>query len=135
MADSGQGLCNDSIEEQSSFLNGFRIASININGLVSREDTRKQLKYWIEIEEIDIICIQEWYLHHPDSPPIFPEADFPGYSLAKFNDKTAILYRDTLSIHSYKDISTQSNGQSTTWISVYAENRVVNIASYYQSTF
>ena len=120
-------------EASSEDKDGFRIASININGLVSSYSTQDKLHQWIEANRIDIICIQEWYLHNNDNRPDFPAAKFSGYTLAKTNDKTAVLYKNSLSVFPHKSIGSQKHGQSTTWISVYSEKKVIHVCSYYQS--
>ena len=120
------------IEQCSSILEGFKIVSININGLVSREDTRKKFDLWLVARKPDVVCIQEWYIHNGDDIPDFPN-DFTGYAVLSTNSKTAILYKDTLSVYLHKGTGKQQHGQSTDWISVYSKKNVINIASYYQS--
>ena len=120
------------IEQCSSKLEKFKIVSININGLVSKEETRKKLNFWVEDNEPDVVCIQEWYLHNGEEFPEFP-IKYKGYSSFSTNNKTAILYKDTLSVYLHKGTGKQHQGQSTDWVSIYSKKKVVNIASYYQS--
>ena len=42
---------------------GLRVGSINVSGIVSNPTKRVELNAWMEMHELDIICVQEWYLH------------------------------------------------------------------------
>ena len=43
---------------------GLRIACINVRGIVSMNSKRVELNAWMTVNDIDVICIQEWYVHH-----------------------------------------------------------------------
>ena len=43
---------------------GLRIASLNVNGMVSNTNKRVELNAWLETHDIDILCGQEWFVPH-----------------------------------------------------------------------
>ena len=49
---------------RSKFKRGLKIGCINACGLVSNPDKRVALNHWIELNDLDIICIQEWFVPH-----------------------------------------------------------------------
>ena len=46
------------------FKRGFKIGCVNVCGIVSNPDKRVALNHWIELNDLDIICIQEWFVPH-----------------------------------------------------------------------
>ena len=118
---------------------GLRLASININGLVSNYDKQKFLYKWMVCNEIDILCLQEWCVHHqhPNANNLrllFPFKQFPGYQAHAFNLETAILYKNTLKVfpHQIKN-NRNTQKQWRTWISVYNDKKSFNVSSLYHS--
>ena len=53
------------LERKSSKMN-LRIAGMNVRGLVSNPTKRIQLNAWLEHQDIDVICIQEWFVPSTD---------------------------------------------------------------------
>ena len=50
------------IIERSPFQRGLKIACINTHGLVSNPTKRIDLNNWATLHNLDVICIQEWYV-------------------------------------------------------------------------
>ena len=95
---------------------GLKIACINVRGLVSSPTKRIDLYNWIRLHNIDIICIQEWYVHKDknvskindlyldwedeyeikDDEITFNMAIFNDYEKIETNTKTLILYHKDL---------------------------------------
>ena len=46
------------------FRRGLKIGCINVRGIVSNVNKRIQLNYWIELNDLDVVCIQEWFIPH-----------------------------------------------------------------------
>ena len=46
------------------FKRWLKIGCVNVCGLVSNPDKRVALNHWIELNDLDIICIQEWFVPH-----------------------------------------------------------------------
>ena len=46
------------------FKRGLKLGCLNVCGLVSNPDKREALNHWIELNDLDIICIQEWFVPH-----------------------------------------------------------------------
>ena len=40
----------------------MKIGCINVNGLVNSPTKRIDLNNWIKLHNLDVICIQEWYV-------------------------------------------------------------------------
>ena len=43
---------------------GLRVGYINTHGLVSDPDKRIDLNHWMVLNDLDIVCIQEWFVPH-----------------------------------------------------------------------
>ena len=82
--------------------NGLKIASLNINGMSERKIKKKkfiEFNKYLEINSIDICCIQEWYVLNDHGDIIdWKNIDFPNYSIHKSNSKTMIIYKKSLKI-------------------------------------
>ena len=46
------------------FKRGLKVGNINVRGIVSNANKRTELNHWIELNDLDVICIQEWYVPH-----------------------------------------------------------------------
>ena len=112
-------------------------ASINIQGLVASKDKRKNLMNWILMYNIDIICIQEWYIHNKNNIDLnFELNDFINYEIHNPNDKTLILYKSDLEINEIdKSYNIDRQGLDITWISFTSKktNSIIFISSFYHS--
>ena len=118
---------------------GLRISSININGLVSNFYKQQFLLKWLVNNDIDILCLQEWCIHHNHDNlnnfrSLFPLKQFDGYEAHVPNFETAILYKNSLHVfpHPFPNDRTTEK-QWRAWISVYNDNRSLNVCSYYHS--
>ena len=49
---------------RSNYKRGLKVGCINVRGLVSNVSKRVELNYWLEANEIDVVCIQEWFVPH-----------------------------------------------------------------------
>ena len=54
---------------------GLKIACINVHGIKSSDTQRRDLYQWMVKHDIDVLCLQEWYLHHPFEEKIFSTGD------------------------------------------------------------
>ena len=43
---------------------GLRVGCINVRGIVSNATKRVELNNWIELQNLDVVCIQEWFVPH-----------------------------------------------------------------------
>ena len=49
---------------QMNFKRGLKVGCINVRGLVSNVSKRVELNHWLELNDLDVVCIQEWYVPH-----------------------------------------------------------------------
>ena len=49
---------------QINFKRGLKLGCINVRGIVSNVSKRVELNHWMELNELDIVCIQEWFIPH-----------------------------------------------------------------------
>ena len=49
---------------QINFKRGLKIGCINVRGLVSNVSKRVELNHWLELNDLDVVCIQEWFVPH-----------------------------------------------------------------------
>ena len=49
---------------QTNFKRGLRLGCINVRGLVSNVSKRVELNHWLELNDLDVVCIQEWFVPH-----------------------------------------------------------------------
>ena len=47
-----------------TFKRGLKVGCINVRGIVSNVNKRIELNNWIELNDLDVVCIQEWYVPH-----------------------------------------------------------------------
>ena len=47
-----------------AFKRGLKVGCINVRGIVASVNKRIELNHWIELNDLDVICIQEWYIPH-----------------------------------------------------------------------
>ena len=138
-----------------TYKRGLTVGCINIRGIVSDIQKRIDLNAWLGAQNLEILCLQEWYVSHKlqkendnDNNEEFEEWDCYDYDITidmaqlngyekieKFgNTKTAILYRSDVDVISLDHIDNISqNGLDTSWIAVQAERSIVVIGSIYYS--
>ena len=117
------------------FRDGLKIASINTRGIIASEQKRIDLLNWINLHDLDIICLQEWYLHHDLEDIQFDMSRFYGYNKiqSKNNTKTMILYKNILNIIKFDDFEINEEGLDITWIAISSQKRIIVIGSFYHS--
>ena len=49
---------------QTNFKRGLKLGCINVRGLVSNVSKRVELNHWLELNDLDVVCIQEWFVPH-----------------------------------------------------------------------
>ena len=49
---------------QPTYKRALRVGCINVRGIVSNTDKRVELNHWIESHDLDVVCLQEWYVPH-----------------------------------------------------------------------
>ena len=110
---------------------GMSVSSMNVNGISSSKEKRMQLNLWMHKNEIDIMCIQEWYKHHNDTTDL-DITDFIDYNAHITNSKTLILYKNNLNIDKI-NLDINENGLDITWVALINKNEVICIGSIYHS--
>ena len=53
---------NSTNPSHSNHKRGLKVGCINVRGLVSNVSKRIELNHWLEMNELDIVCIQEWFV-------------------------------------------------------------------------
>ena len=111
-------------KKRSPHKRGLKIGCINVNGLVNSPTKRINLNNWIKLHNLDVICIQEWYVinqkdikdnnnnnNNNDTDEIIQEnfgleplsisldiSAFTDYLKIEHDNKTLILYKMDLKI-------------------------------------
>ena len=131
---------------------GLKIGCINVRGLVTNPTKRIDLYNWIMLHELDIICIQEWYVHNSkivnknqhqwegsddDDNNIditMNMSIFNEFEKIEIDNKTLILYRKGLEIINLNHIDQiDQTGLDVTWIGVKTHRKIIVIGSGYHS--
>ena len=133
---------------------GLTIGCLNIRGMVSDIQKRIDLNAWLGAQNLEVLCLQEWYVPHKvqqnnnDNEVEYEEWDDFKYDvtidMAQFNDyekiekfgntKTAFLYRSDLDVIALDHLENiGQNGLDISWVAVKAERSVVVIGSIYYS--
>ena len=112
---------------------GLKIASMNVRGLVHYHTQRLALYIWMVKNDIDVMLIQEWYVHHKHGERRLDMTLFKGYRLIDNdkNTKTLILYKTQLAIDDFSYLNCKEDGIDITWISVKTKKSIMAIASFY----
>ena len=117
--------------------NGLKIVNLNVHGITHNHKQRLDLYNWIVKEDIDIITIQEWYVHHKYESKVFDMSLFYGYKAVqcKSNTKTLIIYKDYLQIQKFDKLQCEEDGLDTTWMAVFNKDYILPICSVYNRPF
>ena len=112
---------------------GLKIASMNVRGLVHYHTQRLALYIWMVKNDIDVMLIQEWYIHHKYGEKKLDMSLFNGYRLVdnSKNTKTLILYKSQLAIDDFSYLNCKEDGIDVTWIAVKTKKSIMAIASFY----
>ena len=151
--------------KKSSHKRGLRVGCINVRGLVNSPTKRIDLNTWIQIHNLDVICIQEWYVlkkkdvnvnknannyvynnnvnsfddndNDFDLAPLeitFNMAAFQNYNKIEHDNKTLILYKDTLEIILFDHFPKISNKDlDISWLGVKTNKKIAIIGSLYHN--
>ena len=112
----------------------LNVMCINTQGLYSNKAKRIELNFYLNINEIDICLVQEWYLHSPEYDINFINNDFENYNIIYNNNKTLILVNNELNIIDLEMKNINYEGMDITWIAIEAnENDVFTFGSFYHS--
>ena len=52
------------LHDKTNFKRGLKVGFINVRGIVSSVTKRVELNHWIELNQLDVVCIQEWFVPH-----------------------------------------------------------------------
>ena len=137
---------NNKKEKNSSCKRGLKIGCINVRGIVSNINKRVELNFWMNTHNIDVLCIQEWYVprnakenmndskindffdesdNSNDSNDLieikenidFDMVEFPNYEKVSWDLKTMIMYKKGLEIIDLKYIGNiDYDGIDACWI-------------------
>ena len=114
------------------------IYSVNARGLVSNLDDRINLFTWMISRDVDVMCIQEWYIHHNSKNGKnvkFDNTLFHNYSIIDNpnNTKTLIIFKNELQHEKLDDIYCPNNGLDVSWLAIFCPNYILVIGSLYHS--
>ena len=121
------------------YIHGLKIASINVHGLISDQNSKdttkiRLLQQWIYKHEFDIICIQEICVHHNHKQSKFPIALFKeDYCVYDPCSEVAILWKRNLAFEIPKIDIIKNECQWSAWIRIISNKSVLNICSFYHS--
>ena len=146
-----------------TFKRGLKVGNINVRGIVSSVNKRIELNNWIELNDLDVICIQQWYVPHnrqvseikDDESDDYNRYDnfederkndtrhlsvaldmtaFQRYDKIETNTKTLILYKRNLKVVRIDLLNEISDiGLDTTWIGIETNKSIFLICSVYHS--
>ena len=98
---------NENTKNKVQTIDGIRIASINVRGIVNNVNKQQQLLQWLIKQHIDVCCINEWCIHHNNQSASFPKSSFDDdYEIIVYNRETAILFKRGLTIDKLENDST-----------------------------
>ena len=83
--------------------------------------------------DIDVMLLQEWYLHDKYGDTKFDMTLFNGYRLIdnEDNNKTLILCKNQLVIDDFSHLKCSDDGIDITWIIIKTKNMALGIGSFY----
>ena len=115
---------------------GLKIANLNVRGLTSMEK-KNDLHLWLIRNDIDIITIQEWYVHHELEDREFDTLGITEYEVvqASTNSKTLIMIKKNLEFIDLSEINSENTGLDMTWMALKNEKNVLAIGSIYDNPF
>ena len=114
-------------------ISNINIMSINMQGIYSDKDTRNKLNNYLELYDIDICMIQEWYLHDRDVNAEFLNIDFTNYNARYNNNKTLILINKQLSEIKINVENIDNEYMHTSWCAIKSKSNVFAFCSFYHS--
>ena len=154
----GHNRKNKKRNKRSPHKRGLKIGCINVNGLVNSPTKRIDLNNWIKLHNLDVVCIQEWYVinkkdikdnnnNNNENDEMIQEdfgleplsisldmSAFTDYLKIEHDNKTLILYKLDLKITTFNHFDKISqNGLDISWIGVETHRKVIVIGSCYHS--
>ena len=145
----------------SPYQRGLKIGCINTRGLVNSPAKRIDLNNWNTLHDLDVICIQEWYV--PKKKDVNDNNNnnqsddnnnnnndemnqlnlltvtldmtaFPEYSKVEHDNKTLIMYKSTLDVTRFDHFPKISTvGLDVSWIAVNTSRKIIIIGSLYHN--
>ena len=114
---------------------GFSVASVNVRGLIANPDKSVELSAWMTAHCTDIMCIQEYYIHHEHNKIEFDMSNFINYDLnfSVHNTKTVVLVKKNFKHEKIDDLYCNIDGFDISWIAVFAHKHIIIIGSVYHS--
>ena len=148
--------------KQSPYQRGLKIGCINTRGLVAHPTKRIDLNNWMQLHNIDVVCIQEWYVpkkknvnnnnntnrkeneqndsNDENDYGLAPQtvslnmSAFTNYSKVEHDSKTLILYKSSLNVTRFDHFEKISTtGLDISWIAVETNRKIIVIGSIYHS--
>ena len=117
-------------------LNCVKVASLNVDGLISNETKQQKINDWMINNDIDVLCVQEWNANYYALEKKFPKKEFSeSYEVYNNNNyQTAIIYNVQYRVHEHKfKLIDNARLVWRTWITIYGKNDALNICSLYWS--
>ena len=115
------------------YISNINIMCINMQGIYSDKDTRNKLNNYLELYDIDICMIQEWYLHDRDISVDFLNIDFTNYNARFNNNKTLILINKQLSEIKINIENINNKYMHTSWCAIKSKSNAFVFSSFYHS--
>ena len=83
---------------QSNYKRGLKVGCINVRGLVSNVSKRVELNHWLEMNDLDVICIQEWFVPHgkQTNSELINVGNVNSLELLNENDKDLVITGNNL---------------------------------------
>ena len=116
-------------------LDCIKVASLNVDGLITNEIKQQKINDWMLDNDIDVLCVQDWNSNYYALEKIFPKQEFSKfYEVYGCNYQTAIIYNSQYRVHEHK-FKSKEKGRLVwrTWITIYGNNEALNICSLYWS--
>ena len=137
----------------SPYQRGLKIGCINTRGLVNSPTKRIDLNNWATLHNLDVICIQEWYVpkkkdvnnNNDDNNnnemnqlnPLTVTLDmtaFTEYRKVEHDNKTLILFKSTLDVIEFDHFPKISViGLDVSWIAINTSRKIIVIGSLYHN--
>ena len=114
---------------------GLSVASINVRGLTANADKRIQISALMNAHSTDIMCLEEYYVHHEHSKVELDMSNFNNYDLIfnVHNTKTIILIKKEIQHEKIDDLFCEIDGIDSSWLAVFSQKHIIIIGSVYHS--
>ena len=114
---------------------GLSVASINVRGLTASADKRIQILSWMNAHSTDIMCLEEYYVHHEHNKVEFDMSNFNNYDLIfnVNNTKTIILIKKEIQHEKIDDLFCDIDGIDSSWLAVFSQKHIIIFGSVYHS--